>query len=163
MRSDKGKLYWVHEDGAERIRCIPYDEKEDYKTYISRCRMKGYRAVTLHTDPLLEIVRILCSRHKVNFLRMTFSNDDDNLNYAVSHLVKSAAEDPQSALELKERVQTMCEEPSVTLEKVYINGRLSDGRYCMMTVCSNGILTINRECYQSLSDEIRALVENMVV
>ena len=163
MVFSKAKLFWKNDNNHKSICAIKYDDNIEYYTYLRNAISDGYRQVIITSEIMLQIIRMSCMVKGYSIYRIEFAEEDAELNQEVSLLIQNAESNPVYLAELLYRLKFLMEQSSIDIRRLYIRGKYDGTVAPNFFIQSNGIIGINNEFYDELSNEISTEVERCLL
>lgn len=143
MKYNKGKLYWVARYASKNVVCVPWDEqKEEYYTFVKREVASGCHQISITSEIMLKVIKqfVLLGNWSVDKIEMM--EEDYELNEILNNLIENSHSCPKKIIELLDYIQTIVEESSIEIKRVYLSGRDNGNKLSAFFIQVNGIIGV---------------------
>lgn len=158
MRFEKIKLFRKMDGASEHVHYLPYDDNIEYYAFLRKCRDNGYKQVIVTSEIMIQILRYVCLKKEQRVYKIEFVEDDEELEKEINILLELMINNKAYLSELLEKLRFLSEKSSIDLKKIYIKGTW-DNCNVNYFIQSNGIIGINKESFEKVSEELKNLVE----
>ena len=161
----KAKLFWKNENDRKIINSVFYDDNIEYYTFLQKYKSKGYRQVIITTEIMIQLLRIFVIKKGFVIYKIEFAKEDCELENEIKNLLRNIENNPAcfGFGYLINNIKFLSEQSSIDIRRVYIKGKYNGKFAPNFYIQSNGILGINAELYDDLSNEISTLVERCLL
>ena len=163
MVSKKAKLFWKNENDREIINSVFYDDSVEYYTFLRKCKSEGYRQVIVTTEIMIQLLRVSVIKKGFVIYKIEFAEEDCELENEIKNLLRNIENNPACFGDLINKIKFLSEQSSIDIRRVYIKGKYNGKFTPNFYIQSNGILGINAESYDDLSNGISTLVERCLL
>ena len=159
MKTKKYKLFWKIGDLNKHIICQPFDDNEEYYTFLKRQFDLGYRQIIVSSEAMIELIKYCVMNLGLNVYKIEFAEEDTSLSEDIAYLLNTIRERPVLFNNLVEKLLFLAENSSIDINRIYISGRSEEGVVKDFYIQSNGIVSISDYENNNLLDSIRTLIE----
>lgn len=153
MNLKKAKLFWKLGCLEKCIHCLPYDDNQDFYSFLRNQYQAGYRQIIITSDIMIHLLTMLfLSNYTLTDIQ--FAEEDPDLELDVKLLISNANKDHTLFVDLIERLNFVAENSSIDIQKISFIGRDQNSVAVNGYVQSNGILAINNSAFESISQKI---------
>lgn len=159
MKMRKWKLFWKLGDPDKHIVSQPFDDEEEYYSFLKRQFDEGYRQIIVSSEAMIELIKYSVINQGLKVYKIRFTEEDSSLSEDVASLLDAITERPVLFNALIEKLLFLAETSSIDINRIYISGRSEAGVAIDFYIQSNGIVAISdsADCY--LLDRISTLIE----
>lgn len=158
MKMNKSKLFWKLGDSSKHIICQPFDDNEEYYSFLKKQFDAGYRQIIVSSEAMIELIKNCVLEQGLKVYRIEFAEDDSSLSNDIANLLNEITVRPVLFSTLIEKLRFLAETSSIDISRVYISGRSKDGRAISLYIQSNGIVAVTDSADYILS-KINTLIE----
>lgn len=162
MRYQKAKLFWHAQNGHKKVFCIHFDEKEEYYTFLKKYHDCGYRQTILTSEIILHLMEYFVIKKNLLVYKIVFMEEDLELFEEINNLLRIIASNRVYFGKLTEKIKFLSEKSSIEIKRIYFKGRNKKNEAVDFYLQANGIIGINEQCYEAISNEIgRQIMEDL--
>lgn len=154
MRYKKMKLFWRINDISRNVFCIPFDDSEEYYSFLKKCHKNGYRQIIITSEIMVQLLKYFTLEENLSVYQLELAEDDEFLQEEVSDLINKVLENGTYFIRLVERLNFLSEKSSIDIQRVYFKGRDSKNIAINFYLQCNGIIGIDKEHYSLISSKI---------
>ena len=159
MKYEKVKLFWKTYLDVRHIECIPYDDTVEYYTFLRDCRSKGYKQVVITSEIMIEIIRQECLKNGHIVSKIEFVEDDLDLSEEIDWILSKMVKNSGYLTELIDKLKFLAEKSSIDIKRIYIKSQYTESGTADYFIQTNGIIGVNKESIEKISQEMSTLVE----
>ena len=142
MEYKKEKIFWTARKHAKDVVCIPWDEREDYYSFVKKNIAFGYHQVSITSEIMLRLISRFLELGNWKIDKIEMMEDDAEINAILDHLIDATKNNSASVLNLYEYIRSFTEDSSIEIKRIYLSGRDNNGTLNTIFVQVNGIVGI---------------------
>lgn len=155
----KSKLFWKRGDSDKHVISKPFDDNEEYYSFLKKQFDAGYRQIIVSSEAMIELIKDSVIEQGLKVYRIEFAEDDTSLSEDITNLLGAIEARPILFGTLIEKLQFLAESSSIDIQRIYMSGRSENGVAIDLYVQSNGIVAINDGADDEVRNRINALIE----
>lgn len=159
MKMKKCKLFWKLGDSDKHIISQPFDDDDEYYSFLKRQFDDGYRQIIVSSETMIELIKDSVINQGLKVYKIEFAEEDSSLSEDVASLLDAITVRPVLFNTLIEKLLFLAETSSIDINRIYISGRLDSGVAVDFYIQSNGIVAISDSADGNLLDRISTLIE----
>lgn len=159
MVFSKAKLFKNNQSSHGTVCVVPYNDNIEYYTFLKQQREVGNKQIIITSDIMINIIRKVCLERKFHIYKIVLVEEDSEIEYELDKLITQVQNNAAYFGDLIEKIQFLSEQSSIDLARVYMKGHFSNGFTPNLYVQANGILGVNSESFDELTQEISTVVE----
>lgn len=157
MLHKKAKLFWKVNDNPKTIFCIPYDDEQEYYTFLKKCHSDGYRQIILTSEIMVNLIEHFVLEKGLSIYQLEFMEEDEDLKFEVRNLLTAVSENIAYFSKLIDKLNFLSEKSSIDIQRVYFKGRNNKEEAVNFFLQSNGIIGVDNKNYSIISQEVSTL------
>lgn len=158
MIFSKAKLFKKSESNRNMIYAIPYDEKDEYYTFLKRKKSEGYSQVIITADIIISIIRMMCLERGFSIYKIELAEEDLEIEQEITSIIEKTQQNRAFFGDLIQKIEFLAEQSSIDLARIYIKGKYENGYAPNIFIQANGILGVNSESFDDLTNAISTVV-----
>ena len=99
MKYNKNKIFWIARNTSKDVICIPWDEKEEYYSFIKREITDGYHQLSVTSEIMLDIISTFMRLGTWKVDNIEMMEDDRELNNILEGLIDSVKSNANKILD----------------------------------------------------------------
>ncbi len=163
MRYRKAKFFWKKNHSSKVISCIEYDDETEYYTFIKKCHSQKYRQIIITSELMIDIIKYFAIEKQWLVFEIDLAEDDHELKQDLEVLINNTNQDRIYFHQLIDELCFLSEQSSIDIKRVYIKGRDVEGVAINFFIQSNGIIGINTESFDNISNDIKKIIEEYLL
>lgn len=156
---NKYKLFWKLGDSNKCIFSQPFDDGEDYYSFLKRQFDDGYRQIIVSSEVMIELIKSSVINQGLKVYKIEFTEEDSSLSEDISCLLDAMTAHRVLLNTLIEKLLFLAETSSIDIKRIYISGRLECGIAVDLFIQSNGIVAISDSADEKLLNGIVTLIK----
>ncbi len=140
MKYNKNKIFWIARNTSKDVICIPWDEKEEYYSFIKRKITDGYHQLSVTSEIMLDIISTFMRLGTWNVDNIEMMEDDRELNNILDGLIDSVKSNANKILDLYEYLSSITKDSSIEVKRIYLSSRGENGELSAIFIQVNGIV-----------------------
>ena len=140
MKYKKEQIFWIARDASKNVICIPWDEKEEYCSFIKRKITDGYHQLPVTSEIMLNIILAFMRLGTWKVDNIEMMEDDGELNNILEGLIASVKSNAKSILNLYEYLSSITKDSSIEVKRIYLSSRGENGELSAIFIQVNGIV-----------------------
>ena len=112
---------------------------------------------------MIQLLRVSVIKKGFVIYKIEFAEEDCELENEIKNLLRNIENNPACFGDLINKIKFLSEQSSIDIRRVYIKGKYNGKFTPNFYIQSNGILGINAESYDDLSNGISTLVERCLL
>lgn len=161
MKYKKNKIFWIARNTSKDVICIPWDEKEEYYSFIKREITDGYHQLSVTSEIMLDIISTFMRLGTWKVDNIEMMEDDRELNNILKELIDSAKSNANKILDLYKYLSSITKDSSIEVKRIYLSSRGENGELSAIFIQINGIVgtyncsdKVNTMVYQVMREYI---------
>lgn len=142
MKYKKEKIFWVARGPSKEVIFESWDEKEEYYSFVKRNLASGYHQLSVPSEIMLEIISSFLESGTWGIDKIEMMEDDSELNSSLETIISSIETNPGKILSLFEYLNTIIEDSSIEVKRIYLSGRDEHGILRRVFIQVNGIIGV---------------------
>lgn len=153
----KAELFWKPGERRKEVVTVPYDDKEDYCSFIRSCCDFGFRPTIVTTETMTTLIQMIISaRFRVSEIVM--SEDEDELAEQISNLLDRFENEPALLSHLISLLDFVIEGSAMGVQRVGFRRRTENGAAVEGFIQSNGLMGANTEVSDRVFEAVATVV-----
>ena len=140
MKYNKNKIFWIARNTSKDVICIPWDEKEEYYSFIKREITDGYHQLSVTSEIMLDIISTFMRLGTWKVDNIEMMEDDRELNNILEGLIDSVKSNANKILDLYEYLSSITKDSSIEVKRIYLSSRGENGELSAIFIQINGIV-----------------------
>ncbi len=140
MKYNKNKIFWIARNTSKDVICIPWDEKEEYYSFIKREITDGYHQLSVTSEIMLDIISTFMRLGTWKVDNIEMMEDDRELNNILEGLIDSVKSNANKILDLYEYLSSITKDSSIEVKRIYLSSRGENGELSAIFIQVNGIV-----------------------
>ena len=140
MKYNKNKIFWIARNTSKDVICIPWDEKEEYYSFIKREITDGYHQLSVTSEIMLDIISTFMRLGTWKVDNIEMMEDDSELNNILEGLIDSVKSNANKILDLYEYLSSITKDSSIEVKRIYLSSRDENGELSAIFIQVNGIV-----------------------
>lgn len=140
MKYNKNKIFWIARNTSKDVICIPWDEKEEYYSFIKRKITDGYHQLSVTSEIMLDIISTFMRLGTWKVDNIEMMEDDRELNNILEGLIDSVKSNANKILDLYEYLSSITKDSSIEVKRIYLSSRGENGELSAIFIQVNGIV-----------------------
>lgn len=140
MKYNKNKIFWIARNTSKDVICIPWDEKEEYYSFIKRKITDGYHQLSVTSEIMLDIISTFMRLGTWKVDNIEMMEDDRELNNILDGLIDSVKSNANKILDLYEYLSSITKDSSIEVKRIYLSSRGENGELSAIFIQVNGIV-----------------------
>lgn len=140
MKYNKNKIFWIARNTSKDVICIPWDEKEEYYSFIKREITDGYHQLSVTSEIMLDIISTFMRLGTWKVDNIEMMEDDRELNSILEGLIDSVKSNANKILDLYEYLSSITKDSSIEVKRIYLSSRGENGELSAIFIQVNGIV-----------------------
>ncbi len=163
MRYKKAKFFWKKNNLSKIVSCLEYDDKIEYYSFIKTCYAKEYRQIIITSELMIEIIKYFAINKNLLVYEIELVEDDNELKEELELLIANTRKNGFFFQQLIEKLNFLAEQSSIDIQRIYIKGRDTENNAVNFFIQSNGIIGINNESFESISNDVRKIIKEYLM
>lgn len=159
MKFKKIKYFWENDSGNKKINGIPLDETIEYYAFLQKCIENGQRQIIITTEIMEQVIKMSCLDNGYSVYKIEFSEDDIELDNEIANILKLMEKNPAYLSNLLEKIKFLSDNSSIDIRRVYIKGKYNVNGTPNFYLQSNGILGVNPEFLETVTQKIIDIIK----
>lgn len=151
MKYLKEKIFWVAKNTSKEVICVPWNEKEEYYSFVKKELALGYHQLSITSEIMLKIISSFLETGYWAIDEIVMMEEDDDLSSSLEVMIESCKKNPGKILSLFNYLRSIIDDSSIEVKRIYLSGRDINGTLRKVFVQVNGIIGV----YNSV-DEINS-------
>lgn len=140
MKYNKNKIFWIARNTSKDVICIPWDEKEEYYSFIKREITDGYHQLSVTSEIMLDIISTFMRLETWKVDNIEMMEDDRELNNILEGLIDSVKSNANKILDLYKYLSSITKDSSIEVKRIYLSSRGENGELSAIFIQINGIV-----------------------
>ena len=140
MKYNKNKIFWIARNTSKDVICIPWDEKEEYYSFIKREITDGYHQLSVTSEIMLDIISTFMRLGTWKVDNIEMMEDDKELNNILEGLIDSVKSNANKILDLYKYLSSITKDSSIEVKRIYLSSRGENGELSAIFIQINGIV-----------------------
>ena len=140
MKYNKNKIFWIARNTSKDVICIPWDEKEEYYSFIKREITDGYHQLSVTSEIMLDIISTFMRLGTWKVDNIEMMEDDRELNNILEGLIDSVKSNANKILDLYKYLSSITKDSSIEVKRIYLSSRGENGELSAIFIQINGIV-----------------------
>ena len=140
MKYNKNKIFWIARNTSKDVICIPWDEKEEYYSFIKREITDGYHQLSVTSEIMLDIISTFMRLGTWKVDNIEMMEDDKELNNKLEGLIDSVKSNANKILDLYKYLSSITKDSSIEVKRIYLSSRGENGELSAIFIQINGIV-----------------------
>ena len=140
MKYNKNKIFWIARNTSKDVICIPWDEKEEYYSFIKREITDGYHQLSVTSEIMLDIISTFTRLGIWKVDNIEMMEDDRELNNILEGLIDSVKSNAKNILGLYEYLSSIAKDSPIEIKRIYLSSRGENGELSAIFIQINGIV-----------------------
>ena len=140
MKYNKNKIFWIARNTSKDVICIPWDEKEEYYSFIKREITDGYHQLSVTSEIMLDIISTFMRLGTWKVDNIEMMEDDKELNNILEGLIDSVKSNANKILDLYKYLSSITKDSSIEVKRIYLSSRDENGELSAIFIQVNGIV-----------------------
>ena len=140
MKYNKNKIFWIARNTSKDVNCIPWDEKEEYYSFIKREITDGYHQLSVTSEIMLDIISTFMRLGTWKVDNIEMMEDDRELNNILEGLIDSVKSNAKNILGLYEYLSSIAKDSPIEIKRIYLSSRGENGELSAIFIQVNGIV-----------------------
>ena len=140
MKYNKNKIFWIARNTSKDVICIPWDEKEEYYSFIKREITDGYHQLSVTSEIMLDIISTFMRLGTWKVDNIEMMEDDRELNNILEGLIDSVKSNAKNILGLYEYLSSIAKDSPIEIKRIYLSSRGENGELSAIFIQVNGIV-----------------------
>lgn len=163
MQFCKGKLFWKNENNLYCIKNIKWSEdKIDYFSFLKEQRNLQYHQILISSETYISLLKYMIINKSFTLVKIKFMEEDVEYNEEISSILANMNSNPSYLIYLLDVLKPISEKSSIEIKSMYFKKRNSYGEAQQFYIQSNGVVGINCESFNEVSDLICEFVKGCV-
>lgn len=159
VKLEKGKLFWLAGETTPKVCCLRWDEQStEYYSFLREKKDAGYRQIIISSEIFMSFLKFAVIEEKYSLLKIDFMEDDSDFNETIETLISQFENNPASFAILMDELRVVAEKSSIEIKNISFKSRF-DNTAIRFFIQSNGIIGINSESFDYVSQSISAFLE----
>lgn len=159
MRYRKAKFFWKKNNSSKTISCIDYNDGMEYYSFIKDCHNQGYRQIIITSELMIEIITRFALEKNLLVFKIELAEDDSELAEEIDSLIEHTEKNSIYFNRLIDELKFLSEKSSIDIQRVYMKGRNNEGSIINLFLQSNGLIGINTDSFDNVSNDIKSIIE----
>ena len=142
MKYKKEKIFWVARGPSKEVIFESWDEEEEYYTFVQRNLASGYHQLSVTSEIMLKIMSCFLESGTWGIDKIEMMEDDSELDASLETIISSTRTNPGKILSLFEYLNTIIEDSSIEVKRIYLSERDEHGKLRMVFIQVNGIIGV---------------------
>ena len=162
MKLEKGKLFRNSTATFKRVCSRKWEESTtEYYSFIKSCKNEGYRQIIISSEIFIKLIEYFVVRLGFSIVKIEFMEEDNEFLENIDILISNMEKDRAFYSKLQDQLKSISEKSSVEIKRVTFKRRNNLlAERCFMQ--SNGVIGINQESYDAISEQICTCVEECI-
>lgn len=142
MKYKKEKIFWVARGPSKEVIFESWDEEEEYYSFVKRNLASGYHQLSVPSEIMLKIISSFLESGTWGIDKIEMMEDDSELNASLETIISSIDTNPGKIISLFEYLNTITEDSSIEVKRIYLSGRDEHGTLRRVFIQVNGIIGV---------------------
>lgn len=162
MKFEKGKLFRNSTATFRKVCSRKWEESTtEYYSFIKSCKNDGYRQIIISSEVFIKLIEYFVVQLEFSIVKIEFMEEDDDFLENIDALISNMEKDKAFYSILQDQLKSISEKSSVEIRRVTFKRRNKMlAEQCFIQ--SNGVIGVNQESFDSISDQICAFVEECI-
>lgn len=160
MKMVFSKLFRRIENNKNKVELVAYAPSEiDYYIFLERQSKLNKQQIILNSSFMILLLDFFFKEKKYDISSIEFAEDEGIYSSSLKEIINIANEDRTSFEDLLVKLKILKSEDSIDIYKITLEDAENDND---LSFKSNGIVTMNLDCYEDTKKIIESFVENIL-
>ena len=158
MRNKYGKIFQnIH---TRKFECFLYDPQPNYYDVIQEDSNNGYQQSIFTSSVMLSLMEYFLLKHNTLITEIEFLVEDTDLDKEIDVLLDKMKINGAYWKILRDKLSFLSKYDSIDIKKVNITG--AEGTGFLLSLQVNGIIVVSENVYDSVSNEITKIMQEVI-